>query len=281
MKPSVKYTFCFILAALFAATVEAQATSYLPGTSPLLSASPAGTFDFGTHLPNYIGASNGSALEGTNLDGSRVFIFDNDSSTDNPATATPFILLVWEFTSAKDSVRLYTHQDHYGGGGVFDSFTASEVLEYSVWGCNGATVGGCTSQADWTLLSDPTGFTDLASGNPVYTFAGTDPTTIFRNGSAEFGITNAYVQDFTFGTAYNYYAIRGSTIAMVADTADPELDALVAFNRVDFQDPGCSQTNTCGGAVPEPSTVILFGSGMAGLILWRLRLLPAFVVRKQ
>ena len=62
-----------------------------------------------------------------------MYFFDADFRTDNPSTATPFNLLVWEFASAQDSVRLYTHQDHYFGGGVTDCFTASEVLEYSVW----------------------------------------------------------------------------------------------------------------------------------------------------
>lgn len=245
--------------ALFAGA-EAGATSYLDGTSPLLSSSPAGTFDLGTHLPNYIGPTVQEG-NGTLLDGTRVYFYDVNSST-GPATATPFNLLVWQFASPKDSVRLYTHQDHYFGGGVFDSFTASEVLEYSVWGCNGPT-GGCKSQADWTLLSDPTGFSNLASGSPVYTFAGTEPTTIFRGGSAEFGLTNAYVQDFTFGTAYNYYAIRGSSIAMAANTADPELDAMVAFNRSSFPDPG--------HPIPEPTTLLLLGSGLAGLGLWKHR----------
>ena len=194
---------------------------------------------------------------GTLLDGGRVYFYD-DNSTNNPSTATPFNLLVWEFGSARDSVRLYTHQDHYSGGAVNTDFLASEVLEYSVWGCNGAP-GLCNTQAEWTLLSDPIAFTDVASGSPTYTFSGTDPATIYRGGSAEFGIVNAYTQDFTFGTAYNFYGIRGSTIAMIADTADPELDALVAFNRADVQ------------PVPEPSTVILLGSGLAGLLAWRKR----------
>src|SRR5207249_899347 len=143
-----------------------------------------------------------------------------------PETDPNFRLLVWQFPDAHDSVRLYTHQDHYGGGGVYGSM-AAEVLEYSVWGCNSSIANSaCQAQSGWTMLSDPTGYTDHGDGNPTYTFAGQEATTIYRGGSAEFGIVNAYVQDFTFTNSYNFFAIRGSTIAMAANTADPELDAM-------------------------------------------------------
>jgi PEP-CTERM motif len=240
-------------------SVEAQgATIYVDGVSPALS----GAFDLGTHLPNYIGTTVTEG-NGTALDGGRVYFYDADFSTDNPATATPFNLLVWQFSSAKDSVRLYTHQDHYSGGPIpDDNFTANEVLEYSVWGCNGPD-GGCKDQADWTLLSDPTGYSFPTAGKPEYIFAGLAPAaTIYRGGSAEWGIVNAYVQDFTFDTGYNFFAIRGSTIAMIANTADPELDAMAAFNRADVPLPGTA---------PEPATLALLGVALAGLSFSRRR----------
>lgn len=234
------------------ASQAGAAPTYVAGTTALLSASPPATFDLGTHLPSYIGATVPEG-NGTLLDGTRVYFFDNLGSTDNPGTATPFNLLVWQFTSAKDSVRLYTHQDHLVGA-ADTPFEAQDVMEYSVFGCNGPA-GGCKSAADWTLLSDVIAFADVASGNPTYTFAGTDPTTIYRGGSAEFGALNAYTRDYTFSTAYNFYGIRASTVSFLADDADPELDALVAFNRVDFPPP----------AIPEPETYAMLLAGLGAL----------------
>ncbi len=245
-------------ALLLCGTAHAATTVYSDGVSPPLTAA----FDLGTHLPNYIGATVGSAADGTALDGQRVYFYDADNSTDDPATATPFNLLVWQFAGPKDSVRLYTHQDHYNGGPIpDDNFTANEVLEYSVWGCNGVT-GGCKTQDEWTLLSDPVSYSFPTPGAPEYSFAGTDPAAqIFRGGSSEFGLVNAYTQDFSFGTAYNFFAIRGSTIAMLANTADPELDAMAAFNRADVP--------IGGGEVPLPASLPLLATGFAAVALLR------------
>jgi len=234
---------------LGAAGVAGAAPTYTDGTTAALAASPPATFDLGTHLQSYIGATTNEG-SGTALDGTRVYFFDNLGSTDNPATALPFNLLVWQFASAKDSVRLYTHQDHLVGDADTD-FEAQDVMEYSVFGCNGAA-GACTTAGEWTLLSDVTAFANVASGKPTYTFSGTEPTTIYRGGSAEFGALNAYTRDYTFGTAYNFYGIRASTVSFIADDGDPELDALVAFNRVDFPPP----------AIPEPETYALLAAGL-------------------
>ena len=242
------------------ASQAGAAPNYVDGTTAPLAASPPATFDLGLHRPNYIGATTGTAAGGTLLDNQRVYFFDNLGSTDNPSTATPFNLLVWEFASAKDSVRLYTHQDHLVGDADTD-FEAQDVMEYSVWGCNGAS-GACDTSGEWTLLSDVLAFANVASGKPIYTFSGTEPTTIYRGGSAEFGAINAYTRDYTFGTAYNYYGIRSSTVSFIYDDADPELDALVAFNRVDFPNP-----------IPEPETyaMMLAGLGLLGAVSRRRR----------
>jgi hypothetical protein len=246
-----------LLLALPLASLPMQAISaptYSAGTTTALAGAPPGTFDLGSHLPSYIGATTAEG-NGTLLDGGRVYFFDNLGSTDNPATATPFNLLVWQFGAAKDSVRLYTHQDHLVGSADTD-FEAQDVMEYSVWGCNGAA-GACKTQVEWTLLSDVIAFANVASGNPTYTFAGTDPTTVYRGGSAEFSAVNAYTRDYTFGVSYNYFGIRASSISFAADDADPELDALVAFNRRDVT------------GVPVPSSLLLLALGCFALAFTR------------
>jgi PEP-CTERM motif len=249
---------CLASVALVGAAAH-SATVYVDGTTAALSTYAPGTFDLGAFLPNYIGPTQNEG-NGTALDGTRVFIYDiNDAAGPNgPAGQASFNLLAWHFTAPKDSVRLYTHQDHYSGGAVNDTFTAAELLEYSVWGCNsGGVADYCKVQAHWSYLADPTSFVLTPSG-PVYSYAGTEAATVFRGGSAEFGIVNAFTQDYTFAGAYDFYAIRGSTIAMQANTADPELDAMVAFNRVDVPVvPG----------VPEPSTYALTLAGL-GLLAY-------------
>jgi hypothetical protein len=243
---------------------------YVAGTAP-----SCGTCVFGTHLGvgpagsvAGVGGSGIDAVNGTALNGVRTYIWDQGGFVNDGSVTrgdADFAMMVWDLglNNALDTVRLYTHQDHYSGGLVADNFVAQDLMEYSVWGSNDNTT--------FTMLSDVIGF-NLNGGLPTYTFAGTAPSVVYRGGSAEHGILNAYTRDYTFANAYRYYGIRASSVTLdycdgtastpgVPNTscidADPELDAL-AFNKGPIN-------------VPEPASMALVGMGLAWVAARRLR----------
>jgi hypothetical protein len=169
-------------------------------------------------------------------------------------------MMIWDMGLAYDSLRLYTHQDHYSGGPVNDPFVGQDLMEYSVWGSNDGD--------NFALLSDVVAF-NLSGGGPglpTYTFAGEDPSVVYRGGSTEFGIVNAYTREYVFDSPYRYYGIRSSTVSLVANDADPEIDALAAFN-IDTRPP-----NTPGTRVPDPgSTFLLVSLGLVSIGSWARR----------
>ena len=236
-----------IAATLACSGTQAQATTiYHDGVSPIMT----GAFEYGTYLPNRIGPTSQDTFAAP-ITGKREYFYDLDGNL-NPATAGSFNLVVYKFSTAKDSVRLFTSQDHYGGGPVSNGL-APELMEYSVWGSN---TGGA-NQSEWTMLSNPTGWSFPTAGKPVYTFEGVEAAEIYRGGSAEGGILNAYTQDYTFSTSYLYFGFRGSSIAMAANTADPELDTMVGFNRSEVPLPG---------SVPDGgSTIAMLGLALTAV----------------
>jgi hypothetical protein len=236
-------------------------TIYDPGVSP---ANGVSNLTFGTHLvspdaqPSVagVGGSGLNKAAGSVHNGARTYTYDRGAlpdltdGTSNRADAG-FAMLIWDMGSAFDSMRLYTHQDHYNGGPINDGFTAQDVMEYSVWGSNDGD--------NFVLLSDVTGFdlTGDGPGLPTYTFNGTAPSVVYRGGSTEFGAVNAYAREYVFDDAYRYYGIRTSKIPLDAADADPEIDAVAGFNIAD-RPPGTPGT-------PEPTT--LAAMGLVGLAM--------------
>jgi hypothetical protein len=246
-----------VLTFLFAAVAANATTIYDAGTAPTAASSG---LTFGLHLfgavPHTSVAGAGGAgfsASGSVLDGNRTYTYDKNGAADladgiaNRGDPN-FAMLIWDMGTAFDSMRLYTHQDHYNGGPITDPFVAQDVMEYSVWGSNNGD--------NFTLLSDVTAFNINGGGLglPTYTFNGAAPSIVYRGGSAEFGALNAYTREYVFGSAYRYYGIRTSTVSLAADDADPEIDAIAGFN-INTRPPGSPGTD-----VPESgTTVFLFG----------------------
>lgn len=249
--------------ALFVGFASASAAPvYLDGPATLLAACP--TCVVGSHLAEGangsvagIGGSGINAAAGSVLDGQRTYIYDRGypgfpAGTSIARGSNGFAMMVWDMGVAMNTMRLYTHQDHYNGGPITDAFTAQDVMEYSVWGSN--------DNVNFFMLSDVTAF-DLTGGGvgkPTYTFEGAEPSFVYRGGSAEFGVINAYTRDYTFADNFRYYGIRSSLISVRASDADPEIDAIVG-------NPGPIRD------VPEPGVLTLFGLGLAALGLIRRR----------
>jgi hypothetical protein len=204
-----------------------------------------------------IGGSGINAPAGSALDGQRSYIYDLGyagyaAGASVVRGAADFAMLVWDMGTPMNTMRLYTHQDHYGGGPITDPFVGQDVMEYSVWGSH--------DNVTFVLLSDVIAF-DLdggGAGRPTYTFLGTEPSVVYRGGSSEFGILNAYTRDYTFADSFRYYGIRSSLISVVARDADPELDAIIG-------NPGPITK------VAEPGTLALLLFGLAGLTRLRRR----------
>jgi hypothetical protein len=87
---------------------------------------------------------------------------------------------------------------------------------------------------------------------------------VYRGGSFEYGIVNAYTREYVFPQAYRYYGARTSQVSLTIPgggvDADPELDAMGAFN-ISTRPPGSPGTPP----IPEPGTYALMLLGLAAV----------------
>lgn len=246
-----------------ASSASSAAALYVAGTSSALAS--CATCVLGAHLAlgatgSVAGVGGGgiNAAFGSALDGQRTYIYDK-AYLGYAAGAvinrgdSDFALMVWDMGAAMNTMRLYTHQDHYSGGAINDPFQAQDVMEYSVWGSN--------DNSAFALLSDVSALnlTGGGAGLPTYTFIGDEPTFVYRGGSPEFGVLNAYTRDYTFSNSYRYYGVRSSLISRDAGDADPELDAVVG-------NPGAIVK------VSEPGALSLLVLSLAGMATSRRRI---------
>jgi len=238
------------------------ATVYLPGVSPPLGGLVVGDHLVSPQLLPSVAGTGGSGIsnDGDALNGLRTFTFDTSAQadlTDGIANRGDpnFAMLIWDMGQPFNSIRLYTHQDHYEGEPILTNFIAQDVMEYSVWGSNDGN--------NFVLLSDVTGF-DLNGGGPgltTHTFTGTEPTTVYRGGSSEFGVVNAYTRDYTFANSFQYYGVRTSQVSLTIPgggvDADPEIDAIAGFN-----------VRMVAGELLSLDSTALFLAGIQSMTVW-------------
>jgi hypothetical protein len=144
-------------------------------------------------------------------------VYGNDNS--------PPILV--SFGSPTANLRVFANIDHFG--------SAYDGYQY--------TIAGSNDGATYSPLFDA--LTVNGAGEPftLGSFAGTAPTNVnnvlIGSGGGE-GITG-YIADFTFGTAYQFYSFRASTVAIQSGNSDQELSAVGSF--------GIPEPGTCSLAL--------------------------------
>ena len=129
------------------------------------------------------------------------------------------------------SIRVFPNIDHLG--------FAPDYYQYKIWGSNDLST--------FTPLFDALTVTGTPDPAELGSFTGTAPTSVnavLTPGAGPNG-TVGYEADFTFGTAYKYYAFGASTVGLTF-SGDDEL----------------SGVGTAGVAVPAP----LIGRGLPVLL---------------
>jgi hypothetical protein len=137
------------------------------------------------------------------------------------------------FSTAVSNILVFPNIDHFG--------SAYDGYQYAIEGSNDGTT--------WTPLFDALTVTGAGEPFTLGSFTGTAPSTVNNvlTPGAGPGGTVGYEAQFSFGTAYKFYALGASTEAFNSGNLDQEFSAVGAV------------------AVPEPNSLLLLSTVLLGV----------------